>query len=148
MSQLPVGDITSANATVILTVDELFPAGVQLQQFGTDQSYSQGDLTVAEDRMGVDGRLVAGWVPSIKTVTITLEASSPSYGAMAQLFRACERKRGIFQCSLVARVPSIGRTFTWTSGVLKSGTLVPAGKKVLEPTSWIFDFANLTITEG
>ena len=145
MPQLPVGDITSANAVLILTVDNLFPAGIRLEQFATDQSFSQGDLAVAEDRLGVDGNLVAGWVPSLKTVTIMLEASSPSYTAMAQLFRACERKRGIYQCSLVATVSSINCIFTWSGGILKSGTLVPAAKKVLDPTTWVFDFANLNI---
>ena len=145
MSQLPVGDITSANATLVLTVTDLFPAGITLQQFATDQSYSQDELAIAEDRMGVDGNLVAGWVPSIKPVTIMLEASSPSYEALAQLYRACEQKRGIYTCTLVANVPSIGKTFTWTNGILKSGTPVPAGKKILDPTTWKFDFATLTI---
>lgn len=143
----PVGDITSANATLILIVDGLFPAGINLQQFATDQSYSQDELTIAEDRMGVDGGLVAGWIPSIKSVTIMLEASSPSYQALAQLFRASERKRGIYECTLVASVPSIGKTFTWTKGVLKSGTPVPAAKKILDPTTWKFDFAELTIVD-
>ena len=61
MPNFPLGDITSANATLVLIVNGLFPAGVRLQQFATDQSYSQDELTIAEDRMGVDGGLVAGW---------------------------------------------------------------------------------------
>lgn len=144
MSQL-IGDITSANATLVLTVDSLFPAGIRLEQFATDQSYSMDELTIAEDRMGVDGNLVAGWVPSIKPVTIMLEASSPSYQSMAQLYRACEQKRGFYRCGLVAAVPSIGKTFIWSQGVLKSGTPVPAGKKVLDPTTWKFDFGKLEV---
>ena len=145
MPNLPVGDITSANAVLVLTVNELYPAGITLEQFATDQSYSQDELAIAEDRLGVDGNLVAGWVPSIKPVTIMLEASSPSYQAMADLFRACERKRGIYECTLMATVPSIGKTFTWTGGILKSGTPVPSAKKILDPTTWKFDFANLNI---
>lgn len=146
MSFTTVGDITSANATLVLTVDRLFPAGIRLEQFATDQSYSQDELTIAEDRMGVDGYLVAGWVPSIKTVTIMLEASSPSYASLAQLYRACEQKRGFYQCGLVAAIPSIGKTIVWSAGVLKSGTPVPAGKKVLDPTTWKFDFATMAVS--
>lgn len=142
---LLVGDITSANATLVLTVDSLFPAGITLEQFATDQSFSQDELTIAEDRMGVDGNLVAGWVPSIKAVTIMLEASSPSYIALAMYYRACEQKRGFYRCGLVATVPSIGKTFIWSQGLLKSGTPVPAGKKVLDPTTWKFDFGKLQI---
>ncbi len=60
MPNFPLGDITSANATLVLIVNGLFPAGVRLQQFSTDQSYSQDELTIAEDRMGVDGGLWLG----------------------------------------------------------------------------------------
>lgn len=143
---LPTGDITSANAVLVLTAGKLFPAGVTLQGFATDQSYSQDELQVTEDRMGVDGNLVAGWIPSIKPVTIMLEASSPSYTAMATLYRAMEMARAPIICSLVATVPSIGRVFTWSEGVLKSGTPVPSGKKILDPTTWKFDFARLNTT--
>ena len=68
--------------------------------------------------------------------------------ALSQLYRASERKRGIYECSLIASVPSINKTFTWTQGILKSGTPVPAAKKVLDPTTWKFDFANLAITDA
>lgn len=143
---LPVGDITSANATLILTVDNLFPQGIPLYMFATDQSYSMSELTVAETRMGVDGNLVAGFVPNPKEVNIMLEAASPSYTSLATLYRATEQKRGIYQCTLIASVPSIAQVYTWTAGVLVKGTPVPAGKKVLDPTSWTFHFARLTIT--
>lgn len=140
-----VGDITSANASLILIVEGLFPAGIELQQFATDQSYSQDELTIAETRMGVDGGFVAGWVPSVKAVTVMLEATSPSAQALTSLYLASEMKRGIYQCTLIATVPSIGKVYTWTDGVLKSGTPVASGKKVLDPTTWKFEFAKLAI---
>ena len=144
---LPTSDITSANSVLVLTAGDLFPAGVTLQGFSTDQSFSQDELQTTEDRMGVDGNLVAGWIPSIKPVTIMLEASSPSYTAMATLFRAMEMARAPIIVGLVATVPSIKRVFTWTDGVMKSGTPVPNGKKILDPTTWKFDFARLTISD-
>lgn len=143
--ELPVGDITSANATLILTVDDLFPQGIQLYMFATDQSLSMSELTVAETRMGVDGNLVAGFVPNPKEVNIMLEAASPSYSSLATLYRATEQKRGIYQCTLIATVPSIKQVYTWTAGVLVKGTPVPPFKKILDPTSWTFHFARLTI---
>jgi len=145
---LPTGDITSANSILVMTVGDLFPAGVTLQGFATDQSFSQDELQVTEDRMGVDGNMVVGWIPSIKPVTIMLEASSPSFVAMSQLYRAQEMKRGPILVTLVATVPSIGKVFTWSDGAMKSGTPVPAGKKVLDPTTWKFDFARLNITNA
>lgn len=138
-------NITSANASLVLVVDTIIPAGVQLEHFSTDQAFSLSEVTVVEDRMGVDGNLAAGWIPSIKTVQIDLEAASPSLWFLDMLQRAMENNRTIYDCTLVATIPSIRKIYTWSKGVLKSGTLVSNAKKVLDPTSWTFDFANLTI---
>ena len=58
-------DITSANAKLILTCEELYPSGVELQMFSTNQAWNADALQVAETRMGVDGHMAAGYVPNI-----------------------------------------------------------------------------------
>ena len=138
-------NITSANASLVLVVDTIIPAGVQLEHFSTDQAFSLSEVTVVEDRMGVDGHLAAGWIPSIKTVQVNFEAASPSLWFLDMLARAMENNRTIYDCTLVATIPSIRKIYTWSKGVLKSGTLVSNAKKVLDPTTWTFDFANLTV---
>lgn len=140
-------NITSANAKLVLAVENsgLF-APFELQQFATDASFSQSDVAITETRMGVDGIMVAGYTPAIKTVQISLEASSPSYPYLAMYWRAVESDRNPLWCTLVATIPSISQVYTWTHGVLKSGTIIPAGKKILDPTQWVFDFEMLTIT--
>lgn len=137
-------DITSANAVSVLTVLELFPAGIPLEQYGTDQAVSTDGLDVAETRMGVDGHMVAGYTPNIKVVTITLEASSPSFTALAMVYAAMENFRRVYAVTLVSTVPSIGKVFTWSNGCLKNCTPFPSQKKVLDPTTWIFHFGKYT----
>lgn len=136
-------DITSANCSLVLTVEELFEGGIDLQMFATDQSFSQGDSQVAETRMGVDGKMVAGYTPNIKEVTIMLEPASPSYAALAQVYRASETNKRVYKCTLVASSPSLGIVWTWSGGVLYSGTIVPAAQQVFGPTTWVFHFAEL-----
>ena len=131
---MALGNITSANAAVILTVDQLFPSGITLEHFATDQSVTQDEVVFTEDRMGVDGNLAAGFIPSIKPVTVMLEASSPSREAMEQVARAMEQNRTVYECTLVARIPSINMTYTWTGGVLKSGNIFPNAQQTLAPT--------------
>lgn len=141
-------DITSANARAILIVDKLFPAGIVLQQFSTDQSVSMDEMTIVEDRMGVDGKLVAGYTPGIYPITIILEASSPSAAALSQVWQAMKTAKKIYKCTLIVSVPSIGKNYTWSTGVMKSGTPFPSLKKVLDPTTWKFDFQDLNISTG
>ena len=136
-------DITSANATAVLTVDKLYPAGIELQMFGTDQAISQDSLEIAQTRMGVVGRMVAGVTPNILPVTITLEAASPSFTALSNLWAKIDAEKRIYQCTLVCTVPSVSQIFTWTTGVLLSGVPFPSLGKVLAPTTWVFHFERL-----
>lgn len=135
-------DITSANATVVLSCD-LF--NETLQQFTTDTSYEGEDDQMAETRMGVDGKLVAGYTPSVKAVTIHLEASSPSYERLTLLKQSMASNRKIYECSLVISIPSIARRITYSKGVLQSAKDLPDGKKVLDPTTWTFHFEQKSV---
>lgn len=136
-------DITSANATAIMTVEDLYPAGFQLQMFGTDAAISQDSTQITDTRMGVDGYMVAGYTPMIKNVTITLEAPSPSVTFLKHLWRTMESNRKPYKCTLVCTVPSVLQIFTWTGGVLKEATPFPSMAQMLEPTTWLFHFSDI-----
>lgn len=135
-------DITSANATLSLQCS-LFNA--TLQQFSADTMYEGEDDQVAETRMGVDGKMVAGQTPNIKAVTIHLEASSPSVEYLNLLKQSMEKNRKIYECTLVISLPSIGKRITYSNGVLQSAKDLPDGKKVLDPTSWTFHFEDKSV---
>ncbi|MCF0233889.1 MAG: hypothetical protein HUK22_02785, partial [Thermoguttaceae bacterium] len=64
---------------------------------------------------------------------------------LEMLYRASEANRKPYPVTLVATVPALRKVYTWSQGVLKSATSVANGKKVLDPTSWTFDFAKLSI---
>ena len=138
-------NISSANATASLTVDDLFPAGIDLQMFGTDQALKQESSVIVETRVGIDGRMVAGYKPDIIRVTLTLEAASPSLQDLSVLWSAMRSRKTIYECTLVCSVPSINRVFSWSRGVLVSGTPFPSLGKDLRPTDWQFHFQNFDL---
>lgn len=141
-------NITSANSTAILAIEELFPNGVTLEQYATDQAITQAEETIAETRMGIDGQMVAGFTPSIKSVTITLEPSSPSLSAMDTIYESSQEKKTIYRATLTISLPSIGKTLTYSGGVMKTAKPLPDLKKVLEPVSYGFDFEKLSKTSN
>ena len=141
-----MGNITSANASLVLTVDTIFPTGIILQQFATDQSLSMDEIQITETRMGVDGNMAAGVTLEEIPITIMLEASSPCHIYLSTIWSTMRSTKIPYTCRLVATVPSIKQIYTWTPGTMKSGMIVPAFKKVLDPTSWKFHFADLQIT--
>lgn len=132
-------DITSANASIIVTVEDLFPAGFKLEQFSTDSAVSEGDETFAETRMGVDLQMVAGYVDQIKTLTVVLEPSSPSIPFMNQWIKAQRTNQKIYWAKIMISIPSVSQVLKYSDCVLKTGKLLPDVKQVLDPITYTFD---------
>lgn len=138
-------DITSANATAVLTVEDLYPNGIVLQMFGADTGIALDTQDIVEARVGVDGYMVAGQTPNLYTVTVTLEAASPSYQPLSIVWNAMQTRRTIYDCKLVCDVPSLKRVFTLSTGVLQSGVIFPNIERTLSATTWVFVFQNLDV---
>ncbi len=139
---MAVGNITDADAIIILTVDNLYSSGVQLQGFSTDTAWTAGDATIAEARMGVDGKLSAGYTPAPRTITISLEASSPSLEVMRNIISTSQMTKGVFTCAMQVTIPAQGKEYTLSNGVLQTGHDISDGKKVLDPSSFTFIFES------
>lgn len=138
-----MNDITSANLAAYMTVNDLFPAGFQLEQFSTSNAIAQGDDTKAETRMSVDGQMVAGYTPTIKTVTIVLEPSSPSIAYMDTWQKAEAANKRKYWCNLTVTYPSTGMIRNFKNGVMKTGKLTPDAQATLQPITYTFDFESV-----
>ena len=135
--------ITSANSSGTLTAPGFFPAPVTLEGFSTDASVALDSFKPAEPRMGVDGHLAAGFIPTPKVLKITLEANSPTRQALSDLTIAQEINREAFVLGIVFTIPSIKRRFTYVRGFLTNTTPMPAGKKVLDPAEFEITFERI-----
>lgn len=135
-------DITSANSIAVLSC-ELFSE--KLQQFAVDTAYEGEDVQIAETRIGVDGKMVAGYTPQIKPLTIHLEASSPSIERMVLLEQSMQKNRKVYPCQMVITQPSIGKRITYSNGVLQSAKSLADGKTVLDPVQYTFHFEDRSV---
>ncbi|WP_304947319.1 hypothetical protein [uncultured Parasutterella sp.] len=136
-------DITAANASAVMTVEDLYPNGIKLERFSTDAAIVADSQQVAETRMGVDGKMAAGVTPNIYPVTVTLEANSPTATSFSTLYEAMNANKRLYVCNLTIRIPSIGRTYQFSNGVLQTANPMPALNKVLAPTTWVFHFESM-----
>jgi hypothetical protein len=46
---------------------------------------------------------------------------------------------------MVVSIPSIGKRYTFSNGVLQSYKGLPDGNKVLGPTQWVFHFEDMSV---
>lgn len=132
-------NITSATSNVVLICAGL-KIVAPLSQFSTDQSISQGDEEIAVTRMGVDGHMAAGWIPTIKNVTISFEPSSPSVAVFDLIYKASAANKKVYEISMIVTVNATGKVLRYTGGVLKQWKLLPDHKQVLDPISAVMDF--------
>ena len=139
---VPLLDITSANASMVMIVEDLFPDGIPITNFSTDQMVDGDEHEYAQARMGVDGGMAAGFVPNPWNVTISLEASSPSLKVMQTLAQAMVTNKCTYEVSLIITVPALNQVHAYRKGVLLTGKDLPGIRKTLEPTQWKFTFAK------
>jgi hypothetical protein len=137
---MSVGNITDADAVIILTVENLYSSGVQIQGFSTDTAWTSGDAQIAEARMGVDGKLSAGYTPQPRTININLEASSPSLEVMRNIVESSQLNKAVYTCTMNITIPAQGKEYTLTNGVLQTAHDLSDGKKTLDPSQFTFLF--------
>ena len=140
-------NITSANATGVIIVEDIFPSGITLDTFATDAALALDEETIAETRMGVDGKMVAGYVPSIKVLTLTLEPVSNAAKALDVVSATSRLNMNVYFCSLTFSVPALKQVWTFNNGVLKTLKSVPDVKKVLDIRTFKFDFESIDIQD-
>lgn len=130
------GTITAANAVFTLAVNGVFNVAQQLQQFSADDVFDTEAVESAEIMMGVDGHLSAGFVFVAVKQSITLQADSPSNLIFEAWQQAQKTARDLFFAQGGVILPSVGRAYTMTRGVLTSYPPIPDAKKVLQPRKY------------
>lgn len=138
--------ITSANSSLILTprlaglLSGLLPAlagvGFAVQGYASDDAFAVDTVDAAEARMGVDGRMSAGYLPRMTKQTITLQADSPSIKTFETLIGAQDTVREVIFLDGILTLPSIETSYALSKGVLTRLTPIPPAKRVLEPVSY------------
>lgn len=138
--------ITSANSSLVLTprlaglLSGLLPAlagaGFPVQGYASDDAFATDTVDSAEARMGVDGRMSAGYLPRMTKQTITLQADSPSIKTFETLIGAQDTVREVIFLDGILTLPSIETSYALIKGVLTRLTPIPPAKRVLEPVSY------------
>lgn len=139
-------EITSANATGVLVVKDLFPNGIVLENFGTDQILSQDEETFGNATMGVDGKLSVSYKPSPKNVTLTFSAASPSCESLDAVKTTIEANKRQYECTLVFTLPSLSKAYTYSGGVMTGASGIPNVKAELEQVNYKFTFEKRSIS--
>ena len=127
-----MASLTSTNSIFYLTADGIY-AGVRVQGFASDDAFTFASIEIGVGQMGVDGRFSTAYTPAAKPQDITLQADSPSIDVFDTIYSYSETQRERVLLSGVITVPSVGKSYTLSNGVLVNYTPVPDHKRTLQP---------------
>lgn len=129
-------DITSVNSTFFLSITGLFDAPVQLQQFATEDLFDTQPLKPAEVVRGGDGEQAGGLVFVSTEQSVHLLAGSSSVDIFEQWFQTQYAQLRLFIANGVIRLPSVGKKYTMTEGILTTYSPLSDAKKTLTPRTF------------
>ena len=125
--------LTAANATIMLTVANLFDTPVQLQGFAADDVFDTDTIETAEVSMGVDGNMSAGFVWKEVTQGFSLQADSQSILLFDQWYTAQITNAEVFFANGVILLTAVGKKWSMRKGVLRGYKPIPDAGKILKP---------------
>lgn len=136
--------LTTANSSLMLQVDGLYPVPQKIEGYSTDDAFSSDEVTPAEVQMGVDGKLSAGYTPYPVPLKITLQADSPSMQIFDNLIAAQDASKEVYAINGVILLQGTGDKFALTKGFLTKFSPIADSKKVLQPRSFEITFESRT----
>jgi hypothetical protein len=119
------GSITSANASITITIPGVYSSGVLLQQFSTDDIIDPDGQELTESRVGADGDVVAGYVFNLTAFRTVFYAWKAAQDAILDVIAA----------SMKIIAPSLGLDVDLSDVYCKTLPFLPPLKKVAEALS-------------
>lgn len=136
--------ITGANSSFILRVPGVFLTPQIIQGYAADDAFTQEAFDLTETRMGADGGLSGGYVPSPKRLSVMLMPDSVALDTFLIWKAAIEAAKETFPGSQIIALPSINKAFTFGKVFFKNTGAMPSFKKVLEPVVAVLEYQDLT----
>lgn len=136
--------LTAANSIFMLSVTGLFDTPQQIQGFQADAAFATESVTRAEIVMGVDATLSAGWVPVERKQTLSIMPTSPSLDIFLTWQQAEDAIKELYFANATITLPSIGKKYTCTKGVLMAVTPIPEVRKMLQGVTYGLTWQSIT----
>lgn len=143
-----MGSITAANSVFTLSIESVYPTPVRLQGYSTDDAFTTEAVTSAEVVKGVDGRMSSGWLPTLKVMTITLQADSASILVVENWNAAQEIIREILKAQATILLPATGRKYTCSNGILSSYVPITGVQKTLQARPFSITWDDISPAVG
>lgn len=137
------GNISSADAVFVLTVQQLFNAPVILENWAAGKGWDTQALRLADTRMSMDGKLNRGFVPAPLDMTLHLSPNSPSAILFDSVATAARQGQTVYALNGEISLKGLGKKYTLTNGVLVEYSAVPNASEMLDDVTVHIRWENI-----
>jgi hypothetical protein len=141
-----MASITSANATLMVSVGGLYEIPQTIQGWASDDAFASESAQIVESLMGIDGTLSGGFVHRERKMSITLQADSPSIRFFDNWAQAQEAALDIYWANAILTLPGPHLAYALRKGLLEGYSVFSDVKKVLSPRKFQLVFERIFVT--
>lgn len=134
--------ITSANATFMLGITDIYDTAVEISQWASDDAFATESLEIVQTQMGVDGNLSGGFVYNPVRQTLTLQANSSSAVIFDTWASYMLQDADVYTAFATIEMPALDKTWTLSNGFLTNYIPVPEAKKILQPRTFVIEWES------
>lgn len=126
------GSITSANASIVLTIPGVYSSGVLLQNYAVNDILEPEPQTLTESRVGADGEVVGGYVFNLSKFRLMFQANSDSIAVFHAWKAAQDAITDVIAATMKIICPAFGLDVDLEDVYCESLPFLPPLKKVAE----------------
>lgn len=130
---MPRNNKTSANVVAILSIEQVAPSGIRLEQFSTDAGIAADAVQEVQAEMTLDGQLTVGYTPNTYVVNLTIQPTSPVVPYLREAQLVQKAMKTPLGAGLTVYYPATDRTYNFVNGVITQMTPMPAANRVQDP---------------
>lgn len=138
------GNITSADISASMTVDNLYTSAQTLAGFAADNIFDANSLELAQTVMGADGTLSAGYVYAPVDQTWHIMPDSDSYTIFQDWAKYSRSALTVYRCNMTITFAANGSKYTLSNGVLVNANIIPSAGRVLQPITALIRWESVT----
>lgn len=138
--------ITSANSVIQFQCEGIYDDWIRMTGAQSDSFLTMADITMAQTRLGVDGKQSMGWIPHEVPLTLSLEANSPSRMVMENVQNDFTQNSEVRLCKIQVSYPSIKQrqVFSGTMVTKSGGTGIA---QLLNGSTYVFNMISDGVEE-
>ena len=137
-------DITSANATLFITVPGYFSSGFYVNDWQSDRMFDTAALQNKEEQMSADGKYHVGLIFNTTNLALHLMPTSSAGQRFDELFAAERAALTAYTLNAVLSIPSIDATYNFVNGTLFNWVPAVGAGRVLAGRDAELHFESVT----